>query len=719
MIRLALNTLLSRKLIPMALVSLLALTSCTSGDSVEATPTSTPTPGAEATATPTPGAEATATPTATTLPGKFTHRNDDEGFSVTVPSEWLQREIAGGPLLLLASPDQQAQVSVFREFGPPDVSLDDRMEELVAQFRQVLPDLQVEDERTVSLPDGATGRQAVLSYSSQGTAIKSRIQVVAREGETFQIIANAPEGAFNRRDDEIGEVLLSFTLYAPEPFGIPADRTFFTPGIDPVTLDPAMSRETRSHQYVAQIYSGLTRLDDGLRIQPDLATGWSISDDGTVYTFTLREGITFHDGTPITAEDVRYSLERATDPELLSPTALTYLGDIVGVREKLEGDASTISGVEVVDNSRIRITIDAPKAYFLAKLTYPTAAVTDRRNVEAGGAEWWRDPNGSGPFKLRTWEEGEVVVLERHDGYLTVPVKLEFAMFRILAGIPFNMYEAGTVDVAGIGGSDIDRARDPDNKFSDQLQILPQLSVSYIGFNTQRPPFDDPLVRRAFAMAVDRERLINVVYEGVVQEAKGILPPGLPGYNPGLQPLTYDPEGALRLIKQSSYGSVEALPEIVLTTAGLGGLSSDLAFILDGWANDLGVAVSVRQLDPATYFYRLSEELDNLYDSGWVADYPDPENFLDILFHSGNATNNPGGYESVDVDRLLERARVEQDWPTRQGLYWRVEQLLVDDAAAIPLVHDVQYLLVKPHVSGLRVSPLGYLVLNNIEIGER
>lgn len=711
MLRLAVNTLLSRKLIPIALASLLALAACTSGGGDEATATPTPASGAGPTATP------TATPTG--LSGKFTHRNDDEGFSLTVPSEWLQREVTGGPLLLVASPDQQAQVSVFRVFGPPDVSLDDRMEELMAQFRQALPDLQVEDERTVSLPDGGTGRQAVLSYTSQGTAIKARIQVAARTGETFQIIANAPEGAFNRRDDEIDEVLLSFTLYAPEPFGVPADRTFFTAGIDPVTLDPAMSRETRSHQFVAQIYSGLTRLDDGLRIQPDLAAGWSISDDGTVYTFTLREGITFHDGTPITAEDVQYSLERATDPALLSPTALTYLGDIVGVQEKLEGEASSISGIEVLDSRRIRITIDAPKAYFLAKLTYPTAAVTDRRNVESGGAEWWRDPNGSGPFKLRTWEEGEVLVLERHDGYLTVPIKLKFAMFRILAGIPFNMYEAGSVDVAGVGGADIDRARDPDNKFSDQLQILPQLSVSYIGFNTQRPPFDDPLVRRAFAMAVDRERLISVVYESVVQEAKGILPPGLPGYNPGLQPLPYDPEGAPRLIEQSSYGSVEALPEIVLTTAGLGGLPGDLAFILDGWVNDLGVTVSVRQLDPTTYFYRLSEELDNLYASGWVADYPDPENFLDILFHSGNLTNNPGGYENAEVDTLLEQARVEQDWPTRQAYYWQAEQLLVNDAAAIPLVHDVQYLLVKPYVGGLQVSPLGYIVLNNIEIGER
>ncbi len=703
MLRLTVNTLLLRKLIPLALATLLALAACTSGGSGEAAPTFTSTP----------------TPTPTDLAGKFTHRNDDEGFSVTVPSEWLQRDAVGGPLLLLASPDQQVQVSVFREFGPPEVSINDRMEGLIAQFQQALPDLQVEDEHEVRLPEGGTGRQAVLSYATQGTATKSRIQVVARDGETFQIIANAPEGAFNRLDDEIDEVLLSFTLYAPEPFGIPADRAFFTAGIDPVTLDPAMSRETRSHQFVAQIYSGLTKLDGSLRIQPDLAAGWSISDDGMVYTFTLREGITFHDGTPITAEDVRYSLERATDPALLSPTSLTYLGDIVGVQEKLDGDALTISGIEVLDSRRIRITIDAPKAYFLAKLTYPTGAVTDRRNVESGGAEWWREPNGSGPFKLHTWEEGKVLILERHDGYLTGPVKLEFAVFRILAGIPFNMYEAGTVDVAGIGGSDIDRARDPDNKFSDQLQILPQLIVSYIGFNAQRPPFDDPLVRRAFAMAVDRERLVNVVFEGNVQQAKGILPPGLPGFNPGLQPLAYDPEEALRLIEQSSYGSVDALPEIVLTTAGLGGLSGDLAFILDGWANDLGVAVSVRQLDPATYSYRLSEELDNLYDSGWVADYPDPENFLDILFHSGNLTNNPGGYENADVDRLLEQARVEQDWPTRQGLYWQVEQLLVDDAAAIPLVHDVQYLLVKPYVSGLQVSPFGYIVLNDIEIGER
>ena len=499
------------------------------------------------------------------------------------------------------------------------------------------------------------------------------------------------------------------------PEGVPAERTLFLAGGDPITLDPAVSKESRSHAYVSQLFSGLVRIDEDLRIQPDLAEAWTVKDE-TIYTFTLREGVRFHDGKPITAEDFRYSIERATDPALGSPTTRTYLGDIVGVSDKLEGRAAEVSGVEVLDSRTVRITIDGPKAYFLAKLTYPTAAVVDRANVAAGGLDWWRVPNGSGPFRLGAWEEGEYLVLVRHGGYLPSPSKLEFAVFRILSGVPTRMYEAGTVDVASVSRADVARVQDPANGLFDQLTIFPNLSVSYVGFNAGAPPFSDPQVRRAFAMAIDRQRMVKVVYHDAVEQATGILPPGMPACDPDLAGIPFDPEEAKRLIEGSTYGSPEALPPVVFTTAGLGGLSSSVAFLLDSWRQNLGVEVQVHQLTPDTYFYRLSEEVDHLFNYGWNADYPDPENFLDVLFHSAHPENNPGGYSNPNVDTLLVEARTEREVTRRMQLYQQVEQLLMDDTAAVPIYHDRDYVLIKPYVKGFVISGVSIPVLTNVEL---
>lgn len=156
-------------------------------------------------------------------------------------------------------------------------------------------------------------------------------------------------------------------------------------GIDPLTLDPAVSGEMTSHQYIVQLFSGLVRLDDNLEPVPDIAQRWQVSDDGRTYTFYLRNDVRFHCGREVKAEDFKYSWERACDPDTCSLTAATYPGDIVGVREVLVGKTTEISGVRVIDDYTLEVTIDAPKSYFLSKLTYPTAFVVDRANVESGG----------------------------------------------------------------------------------------------------------------------------------------------------------------------------------------------------------------------------------------------------------------------------------------------------------------------------------------------
>jgi oligopeptide transport system substrate-binding protein len=485
--------------------------------------------------------------------------------------------------------------------------------------------------------------------------------------------------------------------------------------IDPITLDLAVSAEMTSHEYISQLYSGLLRLDDKLGMAPDIAERWEISQDLRTYTFHLRKDVMFHDGRKVTAADFKYSWERACNPATDSRVAGTYLGDIVGVMDVIQGRAKEISGIKVVNDYRFQVTIDTPKSYFLYKLTYPTAFVVDQANV-AKGREWWRQPNGTGPFKLKEWRENELLVLERNERYHGEIAKIESVEYLLWGGVPMNMYETGEIDIAGISVTYIDRVKDEAGPFYKELQITPQLSFSWIGFNTTKPPFDDVNVRKAFAQALDKDRIISLTFRNLVERADGILPPGIPGYNEYLIGLSYDVDKARELIKTSKYGDVSNLPPITLTTSGYGGLiSSTLEAAITQWRENLGVEVTVRQLEPDWFLYHLKEEKDEMFDMGWVADYPHPQNFLDILFHTG-AENNFAGYSNPAVDDILDRAAVEGDEAKSLELYRQAEQMLVDDAACLPLWFGKNYILVKPYVKGYELNPMGFAWLNKVSI---
>jgi len=486
-------------------------------------------------------------------------------------------------------------------------------------------------------------------------------------------------------------------------------------GIDPWTLDPAVSSEMTSHEYIMQLFSGLVCLDDNLEPAPDIARDWDISSDGTTYTFYLRDDVMFHDGRGVKAGDFKYSWERACDPATGSQTAAAYLGDIVGVSEVLAGETREISGVSVTGDYTLEVTIDAPKSYFLSKLTYPTSFVVDSTNVASGG-EWWRHPNGTGPFKLNQWEENSSLVLERNELYYGELAKVDFVNFQLWGGVPMNMYETGEIDATAVSMAYIDKVTDERGPFYQDLITAPELSFYYIGFDTTKPPFDDVNIRRAFSQAIDKDKLVSLVYRDMVQAADGILPPGMPGYNEDLVGLDFDVAEARELIANSRYGDVSNLPPITITTAGWGGLiSSDLEAIVYEWRQNLGVEVEVRQLEPQRFLYHLMEERDEMFDMGWIADYPHPQDFLDILFHSGTE-NNYGQYSNPEVDALLQMANVEPDSEASLGLYQQAEQLLVDDAACLPLWFGENYVLVKPYVSGYELNPMGTAMLNTVSV---
>ncbi|MBN1366744.1 MAG: peptide ABC transporter substrate-binding protein [Dehalococcoidales bacterium] len=483
----------------------------------------------------------------------------------------------------------------------------------------------------------------------------------------------------------------------------------------PLTLDPATATEAGSASYILQIFNGLVQLNNSLQIVPDIAERWDISEDAKTYTFYLRHDVKFHDGKGVTANDFKYSWERALNPATQSLTAGTYLNDIVGASEVISGATTQLSGVKVLNDYTLEVNITTPIPYFLDKMAYPTAFVVDEANVTSG-SNWWRNPNGTGPFKLQQWQTDQLLVLERNAGFYGEKAKLHQVVFKLYSGNSMQLYQSGEVDITAIGAAYIGLATDPANPVSEQLAVFPSLSVYYLGFNTTEPPFDDVKIRQAFSHAVDKNRVLTLAADNIVPAANGILPPDMPGYNSELEGLVFDVQKALQLIAESKYGSVSNLPPIVLTTGGWGNNISGLeGGIIAEWERNLGVQVTVRQLEPEYYSYVLNQEKDELFDFGWIADYPDPQNFLEILFFTGNQYNI-GGYNNPQLDALLAQASVESNSAERMKIYQDAEQIIVRDAAVLPLYFGRTYILIQSYVQGYELSPLGYARLNEVSI---
>lgn len=487
----------------------------------------------------------------------------------------------------------------------------------------------------------------------------------------------------------------------------PQTGTLRVPGGDPVTLDPALAGDATSATYIVEIFGGLVTLDQNLKVVPDIAERWDLSPDGRTYTFHLRRDVTFHNsGRRVTAADFKYSFERAANPQTGSTTASAYLDDIVGVLDMINGRAREIQGIEVVDENTLRITIDSPKAYFLAKLTYPTAFVVEKEQIESNPRNWTRRPNGTGPFKLREWRIGERIVLERNDRYHLGAPKLQQVVFLLSGGSAMTMYENNEIDITGVSLNDIERIQDRNDPLNKEYRTADELSVYWIGFNTKQPPFDDVKVRQAFTMALDRARITRVVFKDMLPVANSIMQPGLPGYNRDAKVLEFNPERARQLLRESKYGGPEGLPKVTLTEAGAGAnVGFDTQAMLEMWKQNLNVNVEIQQVEAATFYEDLDKGRYQMFSIGWIMDYPDPQDILDIKFHSRSKLND-FAYANPQVDRLLEQARTERDVEQRFQLYREAERMILEDAPVIPLYFGRDHLLIKPYVKGYLLTPM-------------
>lgn len=646
------------------------------------------------------------------LPSLSYYENNFFGFKLGYSKDWQAKETGDfSPVVVIKPAEEDLPfLTVSVTYGAEVLSADKVADSLIAEIL-TLPGAKVLAEKDVKLGQAAPAFQIIYSLARGEDERRGALLVTTRGSQALIVNLLSTQVQFEEKSEDFLSYLRSLRLEEPRPFGITRREslTLFFP--EPLTMDPAQATDVLSVQYITQIFSGLVAFTPTLELVPDLAKKYEVSADGKVYTFYLRPEARFHSGKQVTAGDIKYSWERAARTG--SGTVLTYLGDIIGVKEVVAGKANEIRGVSVVDERTLRVTIDAAKVYFLAKLTHPVAFVVERSNVEAGGKQWWVEPDGTGPFRLKGWQRGIIMALEGNPDYYREPAKIRYVVFRHLGISPRHMYETNEVDVAFPVIQEIEEMSKPGNPLAKELKDVAELSVYFVGFNTTKPPFDDAAVRRSFLLATDRERLLKEVLKEQRQIAHGFLPPGLPAHNPVLTPILFNPEEARQLLAKSSYGG--KLPRITFITAGYTMVSPITEALIDMWRENLGVRVEVRLLAPEDYYYKLKTEMENLYDYGWIADYPDPENFLDVLFHS-QAANNVGKYTNKKADQLLEKARVEPDSQTRSRLYQEVEEILRQETAAIPLSFGREFVLIKPFIKGFVVSPQGLVDLRLVSL---
>ena len=564
---------------------------------------------------------------------------------------------------------------------------------------------------------------AVACTSEEEPTSTPILEPTATATQVPTVVSTPPPARSERPTPSSGQAKIApELLQTPERVGDdkPTGGVFRRLWSDPPTLDPALVTDGTSYAIVIELFSGLVKLtgesDDPIAM--DLAESYSVSNGGKTYKFVLRDDSKFSDGSPVTATDFKWSWERAALPETESPIVDEFLGDIIGVQAIIDGEATTAEGIEVIDDLTLQVTIDAPKPYFIAKLTYPIAFVVNADNVTASGENWTDDPVGTGPFVLKSYSIGERMLLSKNPNYWGDPAYLDEVQLLLAGGSAMAMYENDEIDITGIGLADLERVTDPEEELSkDVIEVPPSFSTSYIGFNVEEAPFDDVHFRRALNFAVDKQLVANAVFSDLVRPATGVIPPGFVGFNPDLEGLAFDEEKAKEELAKSKYADPETRPRIVITLPGTGGSPSlTTEVVADMWRRTLEVDVEIQQVEWATFLQDLHRNRLQAFSLAWQADYPDPHTFVDVLFRTGSSINNTN-YSNPEVDALLEQANVEADPVRRIKLYQEAEEMIVEDAAWLPLWWGVEgKVLVKQRIGGMTFPPLSVPIYQYVYI---
>jgi peptide/nickel transport system substrate-binding protein/oligopeptide transport system substrate-binding protein len=475
---------------------------------------------------------------------------------------------------------------------------------------------------------------------------------------------------------------------------------------NPTILDPALITDVQGGGIAAKLFNGLVRFNENLDIVPDIARSWQLSADQMTYTFRLRFDVVFSNGRKVTARDVKYSFERVLIPQTKAP--LTWVLDkIEGANDVIAGKTTDLAGLRVVNDHTLAIKLEKPFGPFLSLLAMTTAYVVPREEVQRLGQDFGMRPVGSGPYTLHEWKHGQHVVLAAREDYFEGRPKLNGIYYRI---IPEDLtavmeFETGRLDVLLIPSSEY-RRYTTDPAWRDLVHGKPGLNSYYLGLNCTRPPFNDLRVRQAVNYAIDRQHILNTVFEKRGVLASGPVPSDLWKHSilaGALKGYRYDPVKAKELIRQAGAEGatiniyISADPEVL-----------DIVEVIQGYLADAGLKAKITQLDWSAFKQAVNEGEPEAFWLSWWADYPDPENFLYPLFHSASVGSAGNRTRCLDpeLDRLIEKAQHTMDERQRYRLYRQAEDRIVGNAPWVFMWHRADYFVVQPWVKDFKIYPI-------------
>jgi oligopeptide transport system substrate-binding protein len=543
-------------------------------------------------------------------------------------------------------------------------------------------------------------------------------KVVEKEGETVveQVVVTATPSA-----DEAEEPM------AEE--GAPVLRINL--GTYPDIIDPQKSSFVNEIAHLKLFYEGLTTFDENLETVPGAAESWTYNDDATVLTFTMREGLTYSDGSPLNAARFEYSLRRNVNPETAGEYA-AITDEILGAPEwrGCEGDACEAAAATVAESVKashadgaacegyedaacntLTITLSRPAPYFHTVMGLWVVYPAKEENISEGGEIWYTSSKlqtGNGPYALQSLEPFVRAYFVPNQNYWrgVGTVDIEYS-YIVDSAVAFEAYKNDEFDIIGLPAEDLP-AIQADAELNAEATIYAGSCTFAIMFHQIKEPFNDQKVREAFAYALDREGWVTDVLNNLGSPTLTWIPPGFPGYQEGEARWGFDPEAALQAITDSSYGSVANLPEIEVTFSDSPRNRTRYEWLVakykEVFGNDLKISLNPVESTTYTAMTKDIATTPPMYILGWCADYPDPQNWLSVYWKTG-AFGERIGYSNLEFDALTEQADTELDPATRADLYAQAQDLLIAGAPVAFAWNNVNAYLVKPWVQGLKLTP--------------
>ncbi|OJY35318.1 MAG: ABC transporter substrate-binding protein [Rhizobiales bacterium 65-9] len=481
---------------------------------------------------------------------------------------------------------------------------------------------------------------------------------------------------------------------------------------DPAQMDPITYSEIVAGRILRNMYEGFTVITDDGRNVPALAEKWEPLTTGPGFRFHLRKGVKFHSGRPFTARDVKYTYEALLKPGGKGGLNATYLNIIVGAKELKDGQATELAGVKIVDDYTIELSFTKPDVLFPI---YPIYYM-DSGIVAELGADWMTKASaGTGPYKFKQWRRGVSVDLDANTSYWGGAPKIDGVSFMIVpnADTALSQYDAGELDFVDVYAAAVRRVL-RDERYAKELIRVPRAQSTYLGMNQNLyAPFKDKRVREAISLSIDRNAMIRGLYGGAAFPLNGVVTPGMPGFNPNLPELKFDPERAKKLMAEAGYPGGKGLPPVDISSTEA--FKDEITYYANQFNRVLGMPVNVKTVERATFIRAMNAGEVAFFPWGWTADYTDAAYYLSQMWYGPSPYNRPR-WKNAEYDKLIDEALTVADDDKRYALYHKAEKVLLDDWGMAPVPMTASVALRKPNVKNVTLTPFGFSLFSKIEI---